>query len=114
MQAVTIAGFETFPSKIDPRSMRIGGGIRRALDGTGYQKTVGTKTRLVLTWGYLTPDEAQILRVIFAQALAGTVRITCADPVINGNFFFAGDELPLEPLEGDGEFYKATMTFEER
>lgn len=114
MQAVTIAGFETFPSKIDPRPLWIGGSIRRALDGTGYRKGLPHKIRLVLSWGYLTADEAQILRVIFAQALAGAVKITCENQAINGNFLFSGDELSLEPLEGDGEFYKATMTFEER
>ena len=114
MQAVTIAGFETYPSKIDPRPLWIGGGVRRSLDGTGYRKGLPPKIRLTLTWSYLTADEAQILRVIFTQTLMGTVRITCANPTISSNFLFSGDELPLEPLEGEDELFQASMTFEER
>lgn len=114
MQAVTIAGFETYPSKIDPRPMWMGGQVRRSLDGTGYRKGLPPKIRLALTWEYLTADEAQIIRVIFAQALAGAVQITCENPAINGNFLFSGDELALEPLEGEDELFQASMTFEER
>lgn len=113
MTAVTIAGFETYPSKIDPRSLWIGGPPKRSLDGTGYRKGVKVKIRLALTWGYVTPDEAQVLRVIFAQARMGAVAITCSDPAISGSFLFTDDALALEPLEGEAELYQASMTFEE-
>lgn len=114
LTSVTIAGFEIWPSKIDYRPMRIGGSIRRSLDGTAYAKDVAKKHRLALPFDFATADEMQAIRVVFEQCRMSYVAITCSSPYISSNFLLKDEELAFEPLDGPGNLYAGTLTFEER
>lgn len=110
---ITIQGWELHPEIITHRPALIGGPIRRSLNGTGYRKVVSTKGKLSLSWPVLDADEMQIVRIIFEQAKAGAVTVTCSDPVISGSFLIADDELAFDPLEGAEALWRGSMTFEE-
>lgn len=117
MALVTIAGFEVYPERAIVVPFVVGNPtIRRSLNGTGYQKDVGEKQRVTLSWSVLDAEEMQTIKVIWQQTRQTStgVSITCSDPAISGNFLRQGSELQFEPLDGSTTLYRGTLIFEER
>lgn len=117
MAEVIIAGFTVYPETVIPTTFVIGSDApRRSLNGTGFSKDVGQKTRLLMNWPSLDADEMQVVRCIW-QALRQTptgVVVSCTDPYVSGNFIRKGTDLAFEPLEGDQKLYRGSLTIEER
>ena len=111
---ITINGLELYPSTIGDRSKKIGGPIREALNGTGYQKTVTKKKRIPLAWDFVGEDEFQLIRIIWEQSCSDALTVSCSDPMVSGSFLIEEDELAFDALEGDGRFYTGSLTLRER
>ncbi|MNK95408.1 hypothetical protein D3C87_1156430 [compost metagenome] len=111
---IIIAGFEFYPEPFAVVPFRIGGGPpRRSLNGKGFQRIVAELQRFTLTWSRVGEDEMQLIRIIWARSRTLTLPITCTDPLIDSDFFITDQEFRFEPLEGDGRFYRGSLTFEE-
>ena len=111
---IIIAGFELYPEPFAVVPFRIGGGPpRRSLGGKGFQRIVAELQRFTLTWSCVGEDEMQLIRIAWLRSKDATLPITCADPVVDGKFFITDQEFRFDPLEGDGRFYRGSLTFEE-
>lgn len=110
----TIAGWDTYPASVQVRPMSIGGGIRRALDGTAYRKSVAEKLRLVLRFDAISAEEYGTIRAIWTAGRLGSVAITNTDFNVSGTFIAADTELAFDPLDGAQAVWSGSLTFEER
>ncbi len=111
---IIIAGFEFYPEPFNPQPLRIGGGApRRSLSGKGFQRIVAEKQRFTLPWSCVGEDEMQLIRIIWARSKDAPLPISCADPLVAGNFFITDQAFAFEQLDGDGRFYRGSLNFEE-
>ncbi len=111
---IIIAGFELFPEPFTVTPFRIGSTKpRRSLRGKGFQKIVRELRRLPIAWEAADEDEMQIIRILWTRSKDAPLAVACTDPAVQGNFFITDEEFNFTRLDGDGHFYRGSLTLEE-
>ncbi len=111
-EAITLAGWTLYPSKIKDDLLLLGGGIRRSLSGKAFRKITAKKKRISLTWDALSPEERQLLEIIFTSGDSSSIAVACATRSINGSFIQADEARSFDDL-GDSDYKAFSLTLEE-